>query len=148
MIKRVSQQGFTLPELLAASALLLVLVITGALLLQPKSFAPQDRNAERRLDLVYTLYAVQAYYDANGTLPSGITAKDKAIGSQKDSVNLCADLVPSVLDVMPVDPLLRSLVDAKACNKDKADYTTGYTISASSDGKRLTVSAPLADPTL
>lgn len=143
-MKRLDQRGFTLPELFVATGLIVLLMVPAFFLLHPKDFGAQQRNAQRRLDAAHLLQAINAYQKDNGKLPASITTKPALIGSAQGAANICADLLPRYLKIMPNDPLVRG-GSLASCNKADADYVTGYAISKSSDGVHVTVLATLAE---
>jgi prepilin-type N-terminal cleavage/methylation domain-containing protein len=144
-MKRVGQDGFTIPELLVAIGLLVVLLVTAAVLLRTRDFGPEQRNAQRRIDAAQLVRAVAAYQKANGKLPSAVDTKSALIGSASEgAVNICADLLPHYLKTMPSDPLVTTPAGS-SCDKANAEYVTGYAISKSADGQHFTVIAALAE---
>jgi len=132
------QRGFTLPELAVVCVLFVLLLAGSLLLLRQKSFDPQLRNAQRRLDIAQIAQAVVAYQAAHdGQLPPGITRAGQQIGSGKGRVNVCPALMPTYLKAMPSDPYLP---DPGNCAKPTATYATAYIIS-SADGVHFAISA-------
>jgi prepilin-type N-terminal cleavage/methylation domain-containing protein len=72
--------------------------------------------------------------DAGGSVT---TATGCSVGSWTGHVDLCANIVPTFLAALPMDP---SVSAGTACS---GTYNTGYTIASSSG--RFTISAPAAE---
>jgi prepilin-type N-terminal cleavage/methylation domain-containing protein len=142
---RLDQRGFTLPELLVTAGLFVLLLVPVSLLLHPKDFGAQQRNAQRRLDAAQLVRAIAAYQKDNGKLPDAITTKRQLIGSSEGATNICLDLMPHYLKTMPRDPLAAAQAPSTTCNKADVEYVTGYAVAKTTDGKHVTVTATLAE---
>ncbi len=128
------QAGFTLPELLALIALLIIIIGLSVLWLRPKDYDSEVRNAQRWTGLAQLAGGLKAYAAANGKMPDSITAKNQVIGSETDSgaIDLCRDLVPKYMKSMPMDP--SGLDSSKGCTKKDASYVTGFAAVKYLDG--------------
>lgn len=141
---RSNQQGFTIPELLAAMVVMLALCIGSYYLLHPTDYGPEQRDAKRRTAVAQLADALVGYYAANGQLPSAVVAQKKIISSDKKTgSNICADLVPTYMKDLPFDPTLNVKSVKGTCAAKNQQYVTSYLISRTEDGKRFTISAPL-----
>lgn len=142
-----NQHGFTAPELLVALAVFLGIGIGSYYLLKPKSFGAQERDAKRMVGTSQIMRGIVKYYEDNGHLPAAIADKNKVIGSDKDSANLCANLVPKYMHDLPLDPTWGlETVNGNCAAKDQ-QYITSYLVSTTDNGKTLLVSAPMAEKT-
>ena len=146
VMRRASQTGFTLPELLVTAVLLIVLGAGAVFLLResPQTIARND--AQRQTDTALLVQAVSNYRAKNnGSLPAGIGTTYKTIGSQDGELDLCAILVPKYLTDVPYDPTTGALssVDDR-CDAADQEYTTGYQIKKNDDGSQIMVQAPSA----
>lgn len=119
------------------------------IILNPKKNFAEQNNAQRRADVLNILNAIDDYKAANnGNLPSSMISVTSVtpIGSALGKVNLCADLVPSYLADIPVDPTNGGKTPSNAnCAAPGVSYGSGYTVSVSTQTKRVTVSAPAAE---
>jgi type II secretory pathway pseudopilin PulG len=145
-MRRASQTGFTLPELLVTAVLLIALGAGAVFLLResPQTIARND--AQRQTDTALLVQAVSNYRAKNnGSLPAGIGTTYKTIGSQDGELDLCAILVPKYLTDVPYDPTTGALssVDDR-CDAADQEYTTGYQIKKNDDGSQIMVQAPSA----
>jgi len=141
-------RGFTLLELIVVSGGLLVLLIVTAVVLHPHDYSGVMRDGQRQTDMAQILGALRQYQAAHGDLPAGIGTSSKTIGSQKGELNICSALVPAYLKDLPLDPVAGGKISKaqqditdKACSDNDVEYTTGFTISKSSDGKHVTIAA-------
>lgn len=136
------QQGFTLPELVVAIVVLIVLLLATALLLRPKDYAPQNYDAERRLGAARLVQALARYQADNGAVINEIPEEPTHIASLEDGYDLCSLLVPKYLSDIPLDPLYGVKVNidteedtAESCAADDVEYASGYEISRDKQGK-------------
>lgn len=130
-------RGFTLIELLITIVILAILAGITIIALNPGQNIDDANDVRRRADVNTILNAVWQYAIANnGTFPANVTAVDTEIGNA--GTDICADLVPAYLGVLPVDPATGSYTDCTT-------YATGYTISEDATGNRITVTATLSD---
>lgn len=147
--KKALNQGFTLIELLVVIGILTVLLAIVLVAINPARQFSQANNTQRRSDVSAILNAIHQYAaDNRGTLPSGITSSAKTITSTTGAanINLCADLVPTYIADLPLDPSSGTeSPDGSLCTDAGATYSTGYTIQVSASGNRITVSAPSAE---
>jgi type II secretory pathway pseudopilin PulG len=129
-MRYIGQKGFTLPELLAASGFILVVIALSLILIHPKDFTTPEQNAQRQLGIAELMQAINVYASQNGNYPSGITNIANNIGSFTGELNLCPVLVPKYMKQIPVDPIIGLNT---SCEKN-ATYLTGYTIRRSGNG--------------
>lgn len=146
VMRRTNQAGFTLPELLATVAVVVVLSVAAIFLLRESPQTITRNDAQRQTDTALLVQAVSNYRDKNnGALPAGITTSYKKIGSQDGELDLCKILVPDYLTDVPYDPTTGALssVDDR-CDATDQEYTTGYEIKKNDNGSQITVQAPSA----
>jgi len=149
---RSSSRGFTLPELLVAIAVLVVLIALAGWLLHPKSYAAERRNAQRWLALAELVQAVNQYQADTGSLPAGVGTQPRLIGTavSASTIDLCDDLVPKYIPDVPFDQSVGAetvadpSIQAESCKTTGVAYNTGFSISLSKQ-KLLTVAAPAAE---
>jgi len=133
-----NKKAFTLIELLVVIGILTVLLSIVLIAINPARQFSQANDTQRRSDVNTLLNAIHQYAaDHKGTLPSGITSSEQVISSTE--ANLCADLVPTYVAQMPVDPT--SGVGTTSCS---ASYDTGYTV-IKNGSNRVTITAPDAE---
>jgi prepilin-type N-terminal cleavage/methylation domain-containing protein len=139
------QRGFTLPELLVAIGVLLLITLGSFLLLRPANYDKDNRDAERWLHVAQLVQVFDKYQHEQGHLPQGLTGKAQSIGSEDGEVDLCQVLVPSYLKDLPYDPLWGGkLDDKKPCTAKDNIHTTSYAVQVAQDGT-ITITAPLAE---
>lgn len=139
------ERGFTLPELLVAVGVLLLLILGAVWLLRPANYDQANRDAERWLHVAQLAQTFDAYVHQQGSLPAGISDQVKSIGTEESEVNLCAALVPHYLKDLPYDPLWGGKLDDKQpCTAKDNVHTTNYTITQAKDGT-VTIAAPMAE---
>ena len=110
--------GFTLIELLVVIGILAVLLA---------------------IVLILIINAITQFgADNNGTLPTGITTTAQNIADT--AADLCAQLVPTYIAALPVDPT-SGIDPVTNCG---AAYDTEYTVIQSASNNRVTVAAPNA----
>lgn len=134
------QGGFTLLEILLVVAAIGILAGIVIIAVNPGKQLGDTRNAQRRVDVNTILNAVYQYsLDNNGSLPTAITNTDTEIcvdaGTCTGLIELSAELVPTYIVSIPVDPGTTAVAGA----------TTGYSISKSATTGRVTVTAPDAE---
>lgn len=142
------EKGFTLIELLIVIGILAILLAIVLIALNPRQQFIDANNTKRRSDVNAILNAVHQYIAANkGSLPSAITTTSSVIASSgAGTINLCADLVPTFIADLPLDPTSGTESPASSiCTDAGATYNTGYSIVRSAAGNRITVSAPSAE---
>ncbi|HEV2402679.1 MAG TPA: prepilin-type N-terminal cleavage/methylation domain-containing protein [Candidatus Saccharimonadales bacterium] len=132
--------GFTLVELLVASSLIVLLAAGGLLLLHPKRYDMDERNAARRIGMAQIMQGVESYEAHTGNVPSGLSGNWQFIGSISGELNLCPLLVPTYLKQLPVDPLLGR---PSGCGAN-TQYISGYAMKKNSNG-RLVIKALAAE---
>jgi len=149
--KRANQHGFTIPELLIAVGVVVLIAAVGVTGLKPVSQDTAIKDAERRTDVAWMAQALKRYKVANGQFPAGIPAKAQYIGSDNGEFNLCNIMVPAYLRDIPKDPDSGLRYKGSNLNASTADpcttkdlhYYSGYTIAQSASGA-VTLAAPSA----
>lgn len=143
-----NQKGFTLIELLIVIGILAVLLAITLVALNPKQNFADANNSQRRSDVTAILDAINQYSAANkGNLPPSVSAVSAAtiVGSGTGQANICADLVPTYIADIPIDPTAGTKSPASSlCNASGTTYNSGYTV-AKGTGNRITVAAPSAE---
>lgn len=148
---RTQQKGFTLIELLIVIGILAVLLAITLVALNPKQNFGDANNSQRRSDVTAILDAINQYSAANkGVLPPTVSALTAgtatAVGSGTGQANICTDLVPTYIADIPIDPTAGTKSpSASLCSASGTTYSTGYTVTKSTSGNRITVSAPSAE---
>lgn len=138
--------GFTLIELLVVIGILAVLLAIVLIAINPARQFAQANNTQRASDINAILNAVTQYgADNNGTLPADIPAAGTVENIADTGANICADLVPTYIAALPVDPTSGTdpVAEADCVNA----YDTQYTITQSATNNRVTVEAPNAQLT-
>jgi|SRR5580692_6575731 hypothetical protein len=136
-MRRLGENGFTAQEVLAVGVLLIVLIIPSLFLAHAKNYDVQQRNAQREVAVAGLMQGIHAYVIHTGDLPSDIPSKMEPIGSGTNQVNLCKDLSPAYLSVLPVDPFFGSPVHCAA----ESQYETGLAIQKTGKGNQVTIAA-------
>ncbi len=135
MIKR-NQKGFTLIELLVVIGILAILLAITLIAINPARQFQKSNDTKRSSDVNAILNAVNQYMaDNKGALPAGITTTAQIISDT--GADICADLVPTYIAALPVDPLTNDGTPITDC---AVAYDTNYTIVSGADN-RLTVTA-------
>ncbi|MDE2025404.1 MAG: type II secretion system protein [Patescibacteria group bacterium] len=145
------QKGFTLIELLVVIGILAILLAIVLIAINPAKQFGQANDTKRHSDVNAILNAIGAYEaDHNGALPAAIplgvdATAAKPIDNTAGDANICADLVPTYISLLPQDPSLASDagVDQAGCTA-AGGYSTDYTVWANSTTKVVTVNAPSA----
>lgn len=133
-----NKKGFTLIEALLVIVIIAILAGIVIIAVNPGRQISQANNTQRSSDVKALLDAVHQFgVDNRGTLPANITAV--ATNVSDAGTDICADLVPTYITAMPVDPTA-----AGATYVDCTDYDTGYQVSVDADG-HVTVAAPSAE---
>jgi type II secretory pathway pseudopilin PulG len=153
-MKRLGARGFTMPELVMAVILILVTLFTAMILLRPKQYDVETRNAQRRLDLVQLARAFDAYRQAEGHYPDNLPTSTTAIGSGDDMYNVCSLLVPKYIKDLPIDPvtghkedIIKNEETAMPCSELGVDYISGYSVQKNKDGS-LTLALEIPEDTM
>jgi type IV pilus assembly protein PilA len=140
------QKGFTLIEVLVVVGILAILLAITLIALNPAKHFQSTRNAQRTSDVTAFLNGIYEYQAANkGSLPPSVAGVTTAVDLAKDSpltlIDVCADLVPTYIADLPLDPATGVKAGATVCGS--ATYNTGYQIAK--NGTRFTISAPDAE---
>lgn len=142
------QGGFTLIELLIVIGVLAILMAIVLVAVNPAKQFAESNNTQRRSDVKAILDAVGNYAVTNkGVLPDAadITTTTKPIGSGSGKVDLCADLVPTIVADLPSDPSTGTRTPAGGLCTGASSYDTGYMIKKSATDNRITIEAPGAE---
>lgn len=138
------KNGFTLLEVLLVIAIIAILAGIVIVAINPTKQLSEARNSQRKADVNTILNAVYQYAIDNGSLPSGITSSAQEICVANTATTTCtgSSLTPlnelvwdeAYLTSIPVDP-------NGTCDTNGVCYE----ITKTSNGKRVTVSAPDAE---
>lgn len=130
-------KGFTLVELLITIVILAILAGVSIIALNPGQNPDDANDVRRRADVTTILNAVWQYAIANnGDFPENLSTTDTELANT--GTDICADLVPAYIRVLPVDPSTGSYTDCTT-------YATGYTIRREETENRITITATLSD---
>ncbi len=139
------QKGFTLIELLVVIGILAILLAITLIAINPARQFGQANDTKRRSDVTQVLNAIGQYTASNtGQLPPEVQALASGSANLNSTSfpNLCAQLVPSYMPALPMDPSLNDQAGVEAADCAGA-WNTGYTIAKDANN-RITVSAPSA----
>lgn len=147
-----AQRGFTLIELLVVIGILAVLLTIVLIAINPGRQFAQANNTKRRSDVNALLNAIHQYgADNKGALPGDLVSNPGVVLDISDASaagDLCADLMPTYLSTLPIDPS----INAQPIASCGAAYTTGYQVVYGSavdpTNRRVTIVAPNADLTV
>lgn len=149
---KASERGFTVLELLIVIVVLALFVGASVFFLRPASYEAAEQDAERQLGLAAMGQALQRYKKAEGGWPKGLPSKDTPISSFEDGYDLCLDIIPDYLRLMPLDPANgiqytgspeagnMEFTDDKPCTDHDITYASGFSIRQDKDGA-ITLSA-------
>lgn len=153
--KKVSNQGFTLIEILVVIGIIAVLAAVVLIAINPARQFAQARNSQRSANVNAILNAIgQNMADHAGILTCGGVAFDMTdiqaadptdptdyVAIEAGEAGDIADcIVPDYIPALPFDPS-----DANGAWVDETDYVTGYTIMQDAATLRLSVRAPLTE---
>jgi type IV pilus assembly protein PilA len=147
------RKGFTLIELLVVIGILGILLAIVLIAINPAAQFAQANNTARTNDVNTILNAVHQYAaDHKGLLPGGteipeedpLTPASDALEISTAGADICAQIVPDYVSLLPVDPDTNDGIAVGLC-VDPLDptytYATNYFIVKDANG-RVTVSAP------
>lgn len=149
----VSQTGFTLVELILVVLILGILAAFTITSLRPAKQLANQRDAQRKADLISILNAIKQYsIDNNGSLPSAIQL-DSNCSAPVTSAQICrtgnAILVCLGANTIPLYDLTtdeKYLVSVPIDPISTSTYGTGYNV-VKDINSRVTVCAPLTEST-
>lgn len=133
-----------MPELVAATGLVVVLLVLSMVLLRPLSFAQDQQDAERRVELAALAKALRGYKRVHGVFPSDIPPEAMPLGSQREDYDLCSALVPSFIKDIPLDPVRgvkykgdqrQDQQHGALCTAMAVDYNSAYEIKQTAGGQ-------------
>ncbi|MCA9363836.1 type II secretion system protein [Candidatus Kaiserbacteria bacterium] len=144
--KKTEARGFTLIEILVVIGIIAVLAAVVLIAINPARQFAQANDSQRTSNLNAILNAVGQYMaDHQGTIPANIAAGDtsdtdnfEVIGDGAGEADICADLVPTYMPALPVDPTAGDDAPVDDC---AATYDTGYQILQDSTTGRISVLA-------
>ncbi len=138
--------GFTLIELLVVIGILGILLAIVLIAINPARQFAQADNTKRSSDTNALLNAIHQYSaDHRGTLPVGIPVAPAAAAQIANTgANLCMDLSPTYISLLPSDP---QAANGGIGISDCTTYNTEYTVIQDAN-KRVTVAAPKTDTTV
>ncbi len=143
-MKKNTQQGFTLIEILVVLGIIAILAAIVLIAINPARQFAQARNTQRTSNINAILNAIGQYTaDHQGDLPAGIPTGDYPDDAEEISdgdADLCDALVADYLPALPVDPENDDPIEKDDCDS----YSTGYEVVKNSNG-RVTVGAPKAE---
>jgi type IV pilus assembly protein PilA len=142
--------GITLIELLVVIGILALLLAITLIAINPTKHFQDTRNARRQSDVLAILDGIYQYEAGHtGSTPPTLatvstnSASPSTISSSGASfVNPCADLVPTYIADLPLDPSTGTKAGATAC---AGTYASGYTVYKNATSSRFTVTAPSAE---
>jgi len=145
--KKVSNQGFTLIEILVVIGIIAVLAAVVLIAINPARQFAQARDSQRTANVNAILNAVGQNIADNagvftcvaGPLPQNI--KTLKSGSSSTEYNIRPCIVPNYMPEIPVDPV-------GGVEFSGGTYDTKYTIVSSSTTGRISVCAPNEEPSL
>lgn len=135
--KKVSNQGFTLIEILVVIGIIAVLAAVVLIAINPARQFAQANNSQRTANTNAILNAIGQYMaDNQGALPVNI----EIIDDEVDATDICDDLVAAYMPALPADPTVENGPIEKA---DCGDIDSEYIVTHTDTG-RIKVCAPLA----
>jgi type IV pilus assembly protein PilA len=141
-------KGFTLIELLVVIGILAILLAITLIAINPARQFGQANDTKRRSDINAILNAIGQYQASNGgNLPTEVANLPVNTPTLLDDTaspglgGLCAELVPTYIPALPVDPSLSNQAGISNCTG--AWGNTDYQIEIDAN-KRITVLAPTA----
>ena len=142
------QKGFTLIELLVVIGILAILLAITLIAINPARQFGQANDTKRRSDATQILNGISQYSASNaGNLPaevSALVANTTTVLNSTNFPNLCAQLVPTYLPALPVDPTGNDQDGIAAADcAAPGGWNTQYSIARDANN-RITVTAPNA----
>lgn len=108
MLPKIKRQlGFTLIEVIVVIALLAILATIVLVAINPAQNSKDARNTKRRNDVLQILNAVNQYYVANGSFPTGMPTLAQSPADVKSGAtpagDICAGIVSTYIAALPFD---------------------------------------------
>lgn len=135
------EDGFTLPELVIVTAVLILGLIGTLILLRPEKTAQEDFTAQRRLGVARIMQILHSYKQDTGSLPDDFPAELTPIASlEENGYDLCRVVVPAYAKDLPIDPVIGVKVlgedetTTASCNAEGIDYVSGYFVMRNAKG--------------
>ncbi len=140
-----NKRGFTLVEIIIASALMVILAGVGIVAINPHRQIASARNNQRVFHLQAIMNSIrqniadqsgQSFSCGAGAIPT--STKKMAVGAGNYNIAPC--LVPIYILTLPFDP-----ATSTARYTSNTDYDTGYRIIQATSTPQITLSAPAAE---
>jgi prepilin-type N-terminal cleavage/methylation domain-containing protein len=142
--RRKKGAGFTLIELLIVIGILVILMGTVIVAINPMKQFAKANNSQRWTNITAILNAVsQNIIDNRGTWTCGAGALPATSTNMADATSdpagydICSCIAPLYIAEMPTDPTAGSYTDCST-------YNTGYSIYQDATTRRVTIEAPSA----
>ena len=140
--KKVSNQGFTLIEILVVIGIIAVLAAVVLIAINPARQFAQARDSQRVANANAILNAVGQHLADNAGIWNDedecddLPSTADVIGTSETDIRDC--LVPDYIPELPVDPAVGCTFDSEDCD---GTYDTGYTIvlTSETEGSRVQV---------
>lgn len=140
------KKASTLVKLLIINGVISVILAILIIAINPAQQIAQVNNTKRNTDIIKILNAIYQYSaDNKGKLPPHMPSPGTSGQISRRDVDICFSLIPKYLPSLPSDPAAPTNASITKCGEA---YDTGYIISLSPGGNRITVIAPNTQPPL